>query len=152
MSSGRAAVPFEYLHHLVMVPVRIGDVDTRFVLDTGMGLVLVTEELAASVGFVPDGSTYTGRRMSGQEVTVPIGRAESLCFAGLTRDDVPVGILDLDQPALAAVGGFLSLAFFRDRAVSFDYPQRRSCSRTRRRSRLVRATARVSRCASSRTS
>ncbi len=124
MSSGRAAVPFEYLHHLVMVPVRIGEVDTRFVLDTGMGLILVNSELAASAGFVPGGSTYTGRRMSGQEVTVPIGRAESLCFAGLTRDDVPVGILDLDQPALAAVGGFLSLAFFRDRAVSFDYPQR----------------------------
>lgn len=124
MSSGRHAVPFEYLHHLVTVPVRIGAVDTRFVLDTGMGLVLVTEELAASVGLVPDGSTYRGRRMSGQEVTVPVGRAESLSFAGLERQDVALGILDLDEPALAMVGGFLSLAFFRDRAVTFDYPRR----------------------------
>jgi predicted aspartyl protease len=124
VSSGRHAVPFDYLHHLVTVPVRIGAVDARFVLDTGMGLVLVTEQLAACVGLVPDGSTYTGRRMSGQEVTVPVARAESLSFGGLTRRDVPVGILDLDQPALAMVGGFLSLAFFRDRAVTFDYPRR----------------------------
>lgn len=124
MSGDRAAVPFEYLHHLVTVPVNVAGVETRFVLDTGMGLVLLTEELAAAVGCGPDGSTYTGRRMSGQEVTVPVGRLESLSFAGLTRRAVPVGILDLDQPALAAVSGFLSLAFFRDRAVSFDYPQR----------------------------
>jgi hypothetical protein len=124
VSSGRHAVPFDYLHHLVTVPARIGAVDARFVLDTGMGLVLVTEQLAASVGLVPDGSTYMGRRMSGQEVTVPVARAESLSFAGLTRRDVPVGILDLDEPALATVGGFLSLAFFRDRAVTFDYPRR----------------------------
>jgi hypothetical protein len=33
-----SATPFEYVHHLVTVPVVVdGEVETRFVLDTGIG-------------------------------------------------------------------------------------------------------------------
>jgi Aspartyl protease len=52
----------------VTVPVRVGDVEIRFGLDTGIGLNLISAALAEQVGCQPDGSTFTGRRMSGQEV------------------------------------------------------------------------------------
>jgi hypothetical protein len=117
-------VPFEYLHHLVTVPVRVGDVEARLVFDTGMGLVLLTDAVASEAGCVPTGKVYTGARMSGQQVEVPVGQLGALSFGGAIQRDLPVGILDVDEPKLADVGGFLSLACFRDRPVTFDYPRR----------------------------
>jgi Aspartyl protease len=59
-------VPFEYLAHFTTVPVTLGNITTRFIFDTGIGVNLISESLAARVGCEPDGSSYTGRRMSGQ--------------------------------------------------------------------------------------
>jgi hypothetical protein len=58
---------------VLRVPVRVCDTETRFVFDTGIGINLISEGLAAKVGCCPDGSTFTGRRMSGQAVTTPLG-------------------------------------------------------------------------------
>jgi hypothetical protein len=57
-------------------------------------------------------------------VTVPLAVAPSLSFAGSTSEDVEVGVLDMSgfPTALDHVAGFLSLAFFADRAFSVDYP------------------------------
>jgi hypothetical protein len=60
------------------VPVRVCDIETKFVFDTGIGINLISEELAAKVGCCPDGSTFTGRRMSGQAVTTPLGSLASM--------------------------------------------------------------------------
>ena len=38
--------PFAYLDHLVTLPVRVGDVAARFVLDTGIGPTILAETLA----------------------------------------------------------------------------------------------------------
>jgi hypothetical protein len=62
-------VPFQYLMHLLTIPVCVGDTETRFVFDTGIGVNLVSDSLAHAVGVAPSGSVFTGRRMSGQEVT-----------------------------------------------------------------------------------
>src|SRR6185295_12103589 len=70
-----AGTPFAYLDHLVTLPVRVGEVDARFVLDTGIGPTILTETLARDVGCTANGKTLTGKRMSGQEVGVPLAEA-----------------------------------------------------------------------------
>ena len=73
-------------HHLVTVPVVVdGSVETRFVLDTGIGLNLCSEALCAAIGRSPNGSTFTGRRMSGQEVTIPLAPGVEVAMGSLTR-------------------------------------------------------------------
>ena len=91
-----SATPFDRIHHLVTVPVLVGERTARFVLDTGIGLTLLSERLCAAIGCRSGGSTFTGRRMSGQEVTVPLATAPPLAFGGATRRDHVVGIMALD--------------------------------------------------------
>jgi len=118
-----SAVPFEYLAHLVTVPVNVGGTQARFVFDTGIGATLVSRSLAGRVGCLPDGSAYTGRRMSGQQVTLPLGSLSWLSFADSRCDDVAVGILDMGELAgLEGIDGFLSLGHFRSAPVTVDYP------------------------------
>jgi hypothetical protein len=57
-------VPFRYMQHMLTVPVVVGDIETTFVFDTGVGVNVISPDLAASTGCVPVGETYTGRRMS----------------------------------------------------------------------------------------
>jgi predicted aspartyl protease len=116
------AVPFAYLAHVLTIPVRVSGVETRFIFDTGIGVTLISEDLAARIGCRPDGSTFTGRRMSGQAITVPLGSADSLQIGASTQRDVPVGIFDMHAMAgLGEVEGFVSLSFFRTTPVTVDY-------------------------------
>ncbi len=120
-----ASVAFEYLAHLVTVPVTLGGVETRFILDTGIGPSLISEALAVRVCCTPDGPTFTGRRMSGQPVPVPLGSVASLQFGTCRGRDVQVGIFDMHAMAgLGGVEGFLSLSFFRSTPVTIDYAAR----------------------------
>ena len=113
-------VQFERIAHLVVVPVELNGIETRFVVDSGIGFTVVRDTFA---GCLPTGDTFTGRRMSGQEVTVPLAVAPSLRFGELEARDLEVGLLDLggfpDQ--LADIGGFLSLAFFAETPFTVDY-------------------------------
>ena len=119
-----AEAPFERIAHLVVVPVELNGVETRFVVDSGIGLTVVRDTVA---GCVPSGESFTGKRMSGQEVTVPLGAAPSLRFAGEEHNDVEVGLLDMSgfPAALAGVDGFLSLALFAETPLTVDYPRER---------------------------
>ncbi len=112
------ATAFELVEHLVTVPVLLDGAETRFVLDSGIGLTLVR-----GGGYELLGRSFTGRRMSGQDVRVELAAVPSLAFDGLRRDDVEVGVLDLFDfpPALDPIGGFLSLAFFDDVPFTVDY-------------------------------
>jgi hypothetical protein len=118
--------PFDRIHHLVTVPVQVGERTACFVLDTGIGLTLLSERLCAELGCATGGSTFTGRRMSGQEVTVPLATAPPLAMGGMTRRDHVVGIIALDgfPPELGPVDGFLSLAFFDGAPFTVDYTRR----------------------------
>jgi len=117
-----SATPFERIHHLVTVPVLVGDRTARFILDTGIGLTLLSDRLCAEIGCPTEGSSFTGRRMSGQEVTVPLATAPPLSFGGVTRHDGLVGIIALGgfPPELGPVDGFLSLAFFDEVPFTVD--------------------------------
>ncbi len=118
-----SSAPIEYLAHLLTIPVRVAGTNTRFVFDTGIGLSLVAQSLANRVGCVHDGSSFTGRRMSGHPVTIPLGRLASLGVGDHRAQDVPVGIFDMQTMAgLEGVEGFLSLTYFRDAPVTIDYP------------------------------
>lgn len=115
-------VPFEYLAHLLTVPVMVGDVEARFIVDTGIGPNLISPALAARVGCLPDGSAFTGRRMSGQELTLPLASVESLTLGTSRAENVPVGIFDMQAMAgLDGIGGFLSLSYFRAVPATVDY-------------------------------
>ena len=117
-------IPFERIHHFVTVPMTAGGVETRFVLDTGIGLTLLTEALCERLGVETTGEVFTGRRMSGQEVTLPLARVSSLRLGELERRDAEIGTLDVSgfPPELAEIGGFLSLAFFDEQPFTVDYP------------------------------
>lgn len=118
-----APVKFRYAGHCVVVPVRLGDVDTEFVLDSGIGVSLISAPLAASVGCERTGETFRGRRMSGQEVEVPLATLPSLELGGRRWRDLDVAIFDLAQPAaMQEVTGFLSLSPFCSDAITVDYP------------------------------
>ena len=126
-------VGFDKLQHLVTVPVSVNGVDSRFVLDSGIGLTLLRSELAESMRVRPTGASFTGRRMSGQSVTIPLGEVPTMTFAGSTFEQVEVGIFDMSSfPAeLAVIGGFLSLAFFADRPLTVDYGNHQTENRAR---------------------
>ncbi|MGA8275165.1 MAG: pepsin/retropepsin-like aspartic protease family protein [Thermoplasmata archaeon] len=101
--------------HVVHVPVQVGaSVRTRFILDTGIGLNLVSTELCARVGGRATGETYSGKRMSGQEVLTPLARVPSLALGSHRVDDALVGVFPpgLLPPDWGFVEGFLSPSFF----------------------------------------
>jgi hypothetical protein len=111
---------FTDVAHLVTVPVTVDGVVSTFVVDSGIGITIVRE------GLLPlrTAGSFTGKRMSGQDVTVPLASVRSLAFAGHEWSDVPVGVLDMSgfPEVLAHVGGFLSLALFEQAALTVDYP------------------------------
>lgn len=111
-----SAVPFQYQEHMLAVPVVVGDVETTFIFDTGIGVNLISPSLAAKVSCVPLGETCTGRRMSGQAVTVPMSTLGSLKLGDHTWENVAVGVFDL-----AGIAGLVSLTSFRSIPVTIDY-------------------------------
>jgi hypothetical protein len=118
-----AQTAFAYLHHLVTVPVRVDGSEACFVLDMGIGLTLVTDAFARRIGCEPGAATFSGRRMSGQEVTVPLADGPEIAVGGFARREPAVGVLDMRgfPPALAGIDGFLSLAFFESAPFTVDY-------------------------------
>jgi hypothetical protein len=118
-----ALPPVRLSPSFVTVPARLNGRERRFVLDSGIGLNLVRDTLG---GVVATSGSFSGRRMSGQEVTVPLAVAPLLEFGGISMRDSEVGLIDLSRfpPELADVDGFLSLAFFVDQPFTVDYARR----------------------------
>jgi hypothetical protein len=117
------AIPFTYLEQsFIAFPMTInGSLTKNFIFDTGIGLNLISKSLCESLGCKAGGS-FSGKRMSGQLVTVPTSTLDSLSLGDFRIKDLPIGIFDMDQLMPGAdIGGFLSLGFFRDQAVTVDY-------------------------------
>lgn len=118
-------VPFEYLAHVLTVPVCVGDTETRFIFDSGIGVNLISDSLAREIGCPPSGPVFSGRRMSGQQVTAPMCTLDSVRLGDSRARDVPAAIFDMGAMAgLDGIGGFLSLAYFRSTPVTVDYAAR----------------------------
>ena len=120
-------VPFRLLGgHLTLVPVTVDGLrPATFLLDTGMGLTVVSDRLRQELGHPLSGEQYTGRRMSGQAIPVPLTRLGSLAFGPKRLDRPVVGSYDLSGVTGldGEVDGFLSLAFFDGLPLTIDYLQ-----------------------------
>ncbi len=125
-------VPFELVGgHFLSVPARVGgSTDVRLLFDTGIGISVLSTALAAAVGCRPTGEAFTGRRMSGQKVVVPLSRLGSLELGPYRASDVPVGILDFLPPRasrsaeFAEVEGIVSSGLLDGRPFTLDGPNR----------------------------
>ncbi len=111
------AIPFERYRggHLITVPALIGGTEpARFVLDTGIGCALVSDEVSQRQGWVPTGGTLSGQRMSGQTVSVPLVRVPSLSVGSVRRENLLAGVYPGSMlfPAAAGISGFVAPQFF----------------------------------------
>ncbi len=90
-------VPFEYVAgHFLVVRVRVADsIDTRFVLDTGIGVNLISDKLCEQLACQRRGS-HTGKRMSGQDVSIPLATLGSIALGDHRATDVQVGTFDFE--------------------------------------------------------
>lgn len=119
----QGAVPFTQIKHLIKVPVKINDsISTNFILDTGIGITMISQKLCEQIQCKKDGK-YTGQRMSGQKVTLPLSQISSLEVAGYKQKEVTVGIFDINElgKEFADVSGFISLNFFENEPFTIDY-------------------------------
>lgn len=103
------------------IPVRInGSALTVAVLDTGIGLALVSKALCDRVACVINGE-FTGQRMSGQSITLPLTTLTSLDIGGVVRRDVPAAVVDIEgffpEPQIEA---FVGLPFFEELPFTID--------------------------------
>lgn len=121
---GPERLALRYDRHLPSVPVLLdGYLDARFAFDTGIGINLVSRSLCKMLECVSAGQ-YVGKRMSGQEVTVPLARVRSLAVGHEEQRDVVVGVIDLDGFVDASdIQGFVSLGFFSRRPFTLDERQ-----------------------------
>ncbi|HEY3559292.1 MAG TPA: retropepsin-like aspartic protease [Kribbella sp.] len=114
-------VAFDRVQHLVRVLVTVGGTPYRFLVDTGIGVTVLSSAVADRVGAVPTGDTYRGRRMSGQAVEVPLVRAPAIALGDHVIDAHLAGVADLgDADDPAGFAGILGPAFFEEHTVTTD--------------------------------
>ena len=111
-----SAVAFERLAHLVRVPVALGGHDLEFLVDTGIGVTVVSNRVVELVGAAPLGESFSGRRMSGQVVEAPLARLPELAVAGHAVEGHVAAAVDLGD----GFDGILGPSFFGDRVVTTD--------------------------------
>jgi predicted aspartyl protease len=107
-------VAFDRVAHLVRVPVRLGGDELRFLVDTGIGVTVVSERLAARPDVEALDESYAGRRMSGQLVEPPLVRLPTLAVGDYAVDGQRAVSVDLGD----GFDGILGPAYFADRIVT----------------------------------
>lgn len=111
-----STVRFDRVAHLVRVPVRLGGDPLRFLVDTGIGVTVVSTRVAARPDVVALGRTYAGRRMSGQLVEAPLVRLPTLALGDHAVDGHVAAAVDLGDQ----FDGILGPTYFGDRIVTTD--------------------------------
>lgn len=119
------SVSFDTLDHFLVIPAQLaGTIDLRMIFDSGIGVTLLSDSACQLAGGVRAGS-YTGERMSGQAITVPLARVPALAIGGHRTVDVPVGVIAHGEILPAGIDGIVSLALFRAVPFTFDHRGRR---------------------------
>lgn len=116
-------ISFSYLEDsFIVIPVQINDqTPQNFILDTGIGVNLISKTLCQQINCKPI-DHHTGKRMSGQKITIPVFIADSVKIGEHTEKNLPVGIFDIEAlMPNSNIAGFLSLSFFKKLAVTVDY-------------------------------
>lgn len=112
------SVTFDRVRHFCRLPVEVGGVPEQFLLDTGIGITVVSPEVGSRSGVEPTGTTYAGRRMSGQLVEAPLVRLPELRIGDVVVGNHVAGVIDLGGGSDFA--GILSPAFFEARPLTVD--------------------------------
>lgn len=105
------------------VPAQIADGPaTAMMIDTGMGVTLLTPEACERAHCVREG-TWSGQRMSGQTVALSMARVSSLTVAGHRVENARVAVFESDEIIHRDLGveGIAGLDVFRDQPVTFDH-------------------------------
>lgn len=125
--SRNSTIPFQFVgEHLIIVPVRINNsISTHFILDTGSGVSLVSKSICDQIGCKING-TFTGKRMSGQALNIPLSTVSSLALGSYQKENAQIGVLEMKgflpkTPEFANIEGLLSLKFFEETPFSIDY-------------------------------
>lgn len=113
------------LGHMLKVNAKISGEDVLLIFDTGIGVNLISKSLCSKLNCKINDSV-TGKRMTGQSVTIPMSKIESLQVAAQKELNVDVGVLDFDSflpktNEFDGVQGYLSLNFFKGRPFTVDY-------------------------------
>lgn len=126
------SIPFDYVgQSWIRVAANVGSTRTKLLFDTGGGITILSRDLCTTMKCVPDG-TASGKRMSGQTITVPMARVPSIEIAGHRIENARVAVLDtsgLLHPDLG-VTGVAGLDLFRDEPVTIDYAAQRFVAET----------------------
>ena len=109
-------VDFDRVAHLIRVPVRLGADELHFLVDTGIGVTVVSSRLSARPDVEELAETYAGRRMSGQLVEAPLVRLPALAVGDYAVDGHVAASVDLGD----GFDGILGPAYFADRIVTTD--------------------------------
>lgn len=116
-------------NNVILVPVKLNDkIETTFIFDTGGGVNVVSEKLAKALNLKKLGS-YSGKRMSGQELTMSLSKVSSLSFGSLKKKNVNVAKWNLkdflpDTDNYKNVEGVLSLNYFTEVPFTLNYRNR----------------------------
>lgn len=126
--SATSGIPFKYANHILIIPATVNDRETYFVLDTGAGVNVISQKLAAKIGCKPAGRVK-GKRMSGQSVTMKLVNLPALQVGSCLQKNVPIAAWNLEDafggaPELAQVEGLISLEFFKHIPFTIDYSQK----------------------------
>ncbi len=116
-------IPFSIIGtHLIEIQVKVNRESTKFLFDTGIGPTVLSKNLVNKYSLKQVGVMH-GRRMSGQDLEIPLVKVPSLETGGMIRRDVEVGVFDTSAfPAfLSDVQGLLSIGFFEGKVVTVDY-------------------------------
>ena len=118
-----AKIPFTIIGgHLMQIPAKVNGKEVEFLLDTGIGPSVLSMDFAEELNLHKVGA-IAGKRMSGQEIEIPLVKVPSMEVGNLVRENLDVGIFDTSGfPAvLKDIKGILSIGFFRGSILTIDY-------------------------------
>lgn len=117
----KTTVTFDRVHHAVRVPVQVNDGAYRFLVDSGIGITVVSSAVAARPDVTWLNETFTGRRMSGQAVQTPLVRLPKVAFGDYEVNGHVAGVADLgDVDGPHGFAGILGPGFFAGHVVTTD--------------------------------
>jgi hypothetical protein len=120
------AIPFVTVDHALSIGLKVqgpsGPIEARFILETGLGLNLISKTFCEKIHCIPQ-TAYSGNRLSGKKVDVPFTQLSAVSFGNITVKNVQTGVFDMTGFSMTyqGVDGFISLAFFGDQPFTIDY-------------------------------
>ena len=112
-------VSFDRVAHLIRVPVTLCGDRYRFLVDTGIGVTVVSSAVATRPDVHPIGETFAAQRMSGQVIEAPLVQLPSLELGGYQVAGHIAVVADLGEvDGEHGFAGILGPGFFEHHVVT----------------------------------